>query len=1723
MLQYFDYLAGRLLEKNKKWKRAAAAYKRALRNGGNNAHWRYRAGFVLLKTGSFEEAVEQLTSALALDHGRANWYFKLGLAWEKQRKWREAAASYEKALALDPLKETSSDHLIKCLNHLQAWPRVEALLRARIAEQQGPGEVSARLHAKLGDCLRKQANWSAAAEAYGDALATTPDQSLWHYHMGLCFLALKQWASSEDAFRKAIDIDSLHLPSHQRLCEALRRQKRLWQEADALEFAVGHHPNEAELHFQLGVARENMGRHEEAVEAYKTAIRLKPTEDDWKYRLGCAYEQTGHRSAAQAAYRDVASRASDAAVRMFGIGALHQKRGLWELAGGEYRRAMENDPLNAELHYRLGMCHERSYQWREAVECYQRAVALDKTRAAWHFGLGLALERSGQWDGAAVAYQAAAALREDHDAYWFYRLGYALQAANRPEAACAAYLRMSQTPDLAFDLSAGTDPSSCALGTEADGPQLDRYLTELSQTRLELTRAALGKNATDGARHFMLGNAAEQLGDWAQAALAYREALARKEDHAFAWHYRLGYVLAKDGRHAEACDAFKSAWVLKRAYGVENAPYQKESEAAVAVMEYTEYCETLPVDGQVVLYESFHGASLSCNPFAIFKHLLGNPAYPGLRHVWVLNEKDRVPEEYLPRRDVVFVERDSDLYRKYLATAKYLINNVTFPPYFIRRKEQEYLNTWHGTPIKSLGRYMRGGFMEWKNSARNFLQATHLLVPNDHTGEALIDHYDIAGLFRGELIRDAYPRVDLTLTASEEKKRALRTRLGLGDGVPVVLYAPTWRGSQGKERFDTEQLGWDLDALAQMPCQLLFRGHHLVEEALTFTASSTKVVPSDIDTNALLSIVDILITDYSSICVDFMATRRPIIYYAYDLDEYADERGLYFDIETLPGSVCYTRESLVATLNGCLSRSGSHADETYKQAVTRFCPYDDGHASERVAAAFFGKRKSTRGTGKAEVGKRHSLLFFGGSFIPNGITTSFLNLIGALDPERYDITVAVEPGQIASYAERKERLGQLPEHVKVIGRVGGLNCSLEERRVLDEFNTRNKLPSEAMKDVYRRVFRREFQRMFGLAAFDAIIDFEGYSRFWASLMAFGGSDTGRRVIYMHNDMRAERCVRFPHLDGIFNLYQNFDALISVSEVIRRQNTDSLMEPYGIHPELFRACPNAINWRKVKELAEVPLDGDFDTWYAPGKTFVTLGRLSPEKGHEKLIRAFGRLRKSHPEAKLIILGEGPLRSLLSRVIEEEGLQGGVHLAGLHANPFSFLKRADCFVLSSNHEGQPLVLLEAMIMKKKIIATDIEGARGVLKCSTSLVENSEEGLVQGMLAFLSGKVAEEDFEPETYQKGALQTFEKVVIRSGRTDAQPSSNHAIEMTSVLKSDPRVVHLRYPDDLDAAEAFALSDVASVVHVAHETLEPGKSLIDIARKNGSAKKCVVALANEGYHLCRAKNGVSSFANLAAIKRIWRISGNKKMELHGDTFFTVEGPAAKVGPLRMLVVFSSVADVPYTAKLFQRNFFQNFGSITKYIPANTVVLRISDIGSVVGSFYMNNCFSSSVEAGVQNTIRLVAERYKIAKEDIVLYGASKGGTAALYHGAQAGYKVVAVDPIVSDEHYEQRYNDSHFTRGTFPKTKQEKFAALFETVRPRNAVVICSERSPQHQYIDRIVRANCGTGVSFFRTLHPSIKDHPDVGPNTINALTMFINGFYYGLLNTEGVSVTSI
>ena len=165
-------------------------------------------------------------------------------------------------------------------------------------------------------------------------------------------------------------------------------------------------------------------------------------------------------------------------------------------------------------------------------------------------------------------------------------------------------------------------------------------------------------------------------------------------------------------------------------------------------------------------------------------------------------------------------------------------------------------------------------------------------------------------------------------------------------------------------------------------------------------------------------------------------------------------------------------------------------------------------------------------------------------------------------------------------------------------------------------------------------------------------------------------------------------------------YPRADKVVCVSQGV----ADDLIETIGLPPEKLSVVYNPVVSDVLIEKSRAALD---HAWFEPSEPPVILGvgRLTVQKDFAVLLRAVAQVRAVRP-VRLVILGEGELRSTLERLAQELGIAADVLMPGFVANPFPWMRRAALFVLSSLWEGLPGVLIEAMACGTPVVSTNCQ---------------------------------------------------------------------------------------------------------------------------------------------------------------------------------------------------------------------------------------------------------------------------------------------------------------------------------------------------------------------------------------------------------------------------------
>ncbi len=253
-----------------------------------------------------------------------------------------------------------------------------------------------------------------------------------------------------------------------------------------------------------------------------------------------------------------------------------------------------------------------------------------------------------------------------------------------------------------------------------------------------------------------------------------------------------------------------------------------------------------------------------------------------------------------------------------LATARIWIDNCRKLNGEIKRKKQYYIQTWHGLGPKQCEKdvetklsksYIRG-------AKRDSSMADLFISP----ARFLTNLYRRSFWYNGEILEVGYPRNDIFVNEDQQKiRKKIHNYYSIPDSKKILVYAPTFRNSHKINCYDIEfdKCKEALEKKWGNEWVVLFRLHpNMVEEKKLFKFDDVQFFNASdyFDAQELLAGADALISDYSSIIVDFFCTNRPSFIYAPDIREYEVERNFYFDLNEMPAPICKNNEELIKNI-----------------------------------------------------------------------------------------------------------------------------------------------------------------------------------------------------------------------------------------------------------------------------------------------------------------------------------------------------------------------------------------------------------------------------------------------------------------------------------------------------------------------------------------------------------------------------------------------------------------------------------------------------------------------------------------------------------------------------------------------------------------------------------------------------------------------------------------
>lgn len=353
------------------------------------------------------------------------------------------------------------------------------------------------------------------------------------------------------------------------------------------------------------------------------------------------------------------------------------------------------------------------------------------------------------------------------------------------------------------------------------------------------------------------------------------------------------------------------------------------------------------------------------------------------------------------------------------------------------------------------------------------------------------------------------------------------------------------------------------------------------------------------------------------------------------------------------------------------------------------------------------------------------ILFSAYSLEVGGIETALITLLKNIHT-KYDITLILEKKQGIF-------LKDVPSNVKIIT-YHPSNCKIGIFRKIINF-------------LKQQNFRRNYQNQF-----DVSICYATYS-YPAAFTARVASKNS--ILWVHNDYLNFYEQNVEEYKKFFNQLQvsNFQKIVFVSE--RDKNT--FVRYFSQYDKKCFYCNNLIDYQAIEKKANESIM-DFPPEETK-VTFIHIGRHEEkQKRITRIIKATKRLENEGYCFQVLMIGEGPDTK---KYKDEAKTCKNIKFLGVKKNPYPYLKKSDCLLMSSDFEGYPVVFMESLILKKPIVTTNVSDSKKDIDAKYGIVvEKSEQGIYEGMKQYLEQGFEPQTFSPEEYNKEILKKLDMII---------------------------------------------------------------------------------------------------------------------------------------------------------------------------------------------------------------------------------------------------------------------------------------------------------------------------------------------------------------------------
>ncbi len=332
---------------------------------------------------------------------------------------------------------------------------------------------------------------------------------------------------------------------------------------------------------------------------------------------------------------------------------------------------------------------------------------------------------------------------------------------------------------------------------------------------------------------------------------------------------------------------------------------------------------------------------------------------------------------------------------------------------------------------------------------------------------------------------------------------------------------------------------------------------------------------------------------------------------------------------------------------------------------------------------------------------KKKIAFYIESMVVGGAEKVLIDLVNNLDKDKFDITViAIFKKSVYSDYEFQFEDGCLPH--------------IHYRYLIDNTQT---WKYQLFNRAYNRLPKSWLYRFLVKETFDVEVAF--YEGMPTDFVAHAPSKS-KKIAWLHTHQA--RLYENKDTDTITysrDLYRRFDKIIGVSEAV----VQSFVNIMGSMP--IQCIYNYLDIDNIVKKADEKVTMPFYGTY-----WITVGRLIPIKGYDRLIRVLSRLKAEGYVFNLLMLGDGKEKIKLQELVVKLDLNNQVIFAGNCENPYPFIKHADCLIMSSIQEGLSTVVMESLLIGTPVVSTDCSGMRELIEDGITglIVDNNEESLYE-----------------------------------------------------------------------------------------------------------------------------------------------------------------------------------------------------------------------------------------------------------------------------------------------------------------------------------------------------------------------------------------------------------